>query len=664
MSWPSVDELIGMLANPAAAFADADLQACQLERGPEGELRTWQGSSAVVVKANRSEGNEPWALRLFAGPWPHRQAHYEELRKHLGDKTVDCLVHFDYRPEAVRDRHGRRYPLLVMDWAPGERLLPWVAGRLEAGDSEGLLDAARRWQELVESLSVAGIAHGDLEPDNILVSNGGCRLVDYDGMCAGALVGQPAAEPGTPPYQHPGRSKGTPLALHLDHFPALVIYLALRALAVDPPFWTTRGDAPGLLFRTSDFRDPHHSTLWCDLRNSPDEEVRELAEELLRLARGRLEAVPPLRELVPTWGEVQRMVQAGKLSEATEVLSARGGIDAAPAPIRRTLQERLLGKEQQKAYEELCKVPPGVGDEEDARLLRLWHDAEPLFHGFAPALGLRGQVTAARRRLAAVGQVERLLAELPPGGDAAIEREILRAAAEVLSGYRFHADGQQTRLEELRQRAEVFGEFARLLGGSGKESEIAAAWQQVLQSHVENRATPEQRQRAALAVQRVPVLEALARIPQDLPPNVLDRRIREAWRQDLLADCPEAEPWRPLYETALRREKLLAEFTEAFQKRDEEAMLRAVDDPCLANYPLRADGAAEVARIRQRLDRVATLLAALEGDDRDAFRDAFDAGTSPATGSGSSRIARCWSSGPGAWCCPWNGWAWALPRSS
>ena len=48
-------------------------------------------------------------------------------------------------------------------------------------------------------------------------------------MCVPALAGRPNMETGLAPYQHPQRNEQTLLSLNLDHFSALVIYVALRA---------------------------------------------------------------------------------------------------------------------------------------------------------------------------------------------------------------------------------------------------------------------------------------------------------------------------------------------------------------------------------------------------------------------------------------------------
>ena len=49
-------------------------------------------------------------------------------------------------------------------------------------------------------------------------------------------MGRRNLEVGVDPYQHRDRSAATLLSLDLDNFSALVIYVALRALAVQPVY--------------------------------------------------------------------------------------------------------------------------------------------------------------------------------------------------------------------------------------------------------------------------------------------------------------------------------------------------------------------------------------------------------------------------------------------
>ena len=129
----------------------------------------------------------------------------------------------------TRDGRARLYPLIVMDWVPGDTLYDWARKRSREGDRQRLRALAERWFRLAGELEAAEIGHGDLQHGNVLVAeNDELKLVDYDGMCVPALRGSRNLETGMPPYQHPDRGDYTPLSPAIDRFSALFIYVALR----------------------------------------------------------------------------------------------------------------------------------------------------------------------------------------------------------------------------------------------------------------------------------------------------------------------------------------------------------------------------------------------------------------------------------------------------
>src|SRR5260370_30145657 len=94
-----------------------------------------------------------------------------------------------------------------MEWITAKQLIPWIETRL--ADRAALARLAEGFAALVASLEAAGIAHGDLQHGNLLVTaRGDLKLIDYDGMYVPALRNSPAMELGQPNYQHPRRAAG------------------------------------------------------------------------------------------------------------------------------------------------------------------------------------------------------------------------------------------------------------------------------------------------------------------------------------------------------------------------------------------------------------------------------------------------------------------------
>jgi serine/threonine protein kinase len=301
MYWPLASHFQASLQNPKFAFRDPQLQSCSFAKDALGQPRAWSGSFAVVYKMIDSQGH-PRALRVFSTASPQKRERYDCIAEYLRTRKISALIGFEYRNEEIRSSgDGKRYPVVLMDWVEGQTLFQWVRSHCRANERARLDEAARYWLALTQELSETQIAHGDLQHANVLVTpTGQLKLVDYDGMCVPALVGQRNFETGTPPYQHPGRNGDTLLSLRLDDFSTLLVYVVLRALAAEPPLWSRYVEQVGhdkLLFRQDDFRDPDKSALRRDLQRSPDPQVHELAECLFASAVGGIDQVPRLNEL-------------------------------------------------------------------------------------------------------------------------------------------------------------------------------------------------------------------------------------------------------------------------------------------------------------------------------------------------------------------------------
>ncbi len=353
MPWPLATDFSAIVQQPRLAFRDPVLQSCRIERNRLNQPRVWSGSFAVVYKGIDSQG-KAWAIRAFTSESRERREHYEHISAHLKSCAPECLVDFEYRDAAIRSASdGKWYPLVVMDWVEGATLWAWAGTKCRKGKGPSLAKGARHWLKLIEALNEAEIAHGDLQHANVLVTPAGrLKLVDYDGMCVPALVGRRNLETGLRPYQHPQRDESTLLAAGLDNFSALLIYVALRALAADTSLWAQFVEQPGydkLLFRSEDFTDREQSALYHALMDSPEAEVRTLAAQLFSFARGSLDGVPPLSELV-----AEASGRGRPAREATPGLPWQGAApEAAPPaekPAARVVLEVVAGPLQGQTF--------------------------------------------------------------------------------------------------------------------------------------------------------------------------------------------------------------------------------------------------------------------------------------------------------------------------
>jgi serine/threonine protein kinase len=139
---------------------------------------------------------------------------------------------------------GRGAPRLVASgedglgpWLVMERI-PWppLSARSAHGEARWLEDAARAAFDALAAVHAAGVVHGDVSPDNVLVSDDGARavLVDFGLARAPSMPALPAGPfRGTLVYAAPEVARGEPFDARADVF-AMAASL-LHAWSGEPP---------------------------------------------------------------------------------------------------------------------------------------------------------------------------------------------------------------------------------------------------------------------------------------------------------------------------------------------------------------------------------------------------------------------------------------------
>jgi hypothetical protein len=297
VSWPEASAYQSALLLPARTLRDPELAACTVpSQTPFGLPQPIAGAYAHVYRLVHPDGRA-FAVRLFLKPRPTARLRLAALQENIDARRP--LVPGWFVP-SVWDDEG----IFVSGaWRPLVRL-PWIDGMtlgeaIEQGADTRAL--AERVRALALSLEATGVVHGDLQRGNLLVEaeTGTLKLIDYDGIWTPGVSGDTGDEAGHPAFQHP-RRQGTALGPGGDRFAALLIYVALRALAVAPEVWYRLDNGDNLLFRPEDLRLPDTSRaftlLKAALRSHPDE--RQLLETLADACRKPLGLVPPLSRFV------------------------------------------------------------------------------------------------------------------------------------------------------------------------------------------------------------------------------------------------------------------------------------------------------------------------------------------------------------------------------
>ncbi len=273
--WPSMSDYQEAVQNPKTAFSDRELRSGTPIADALGLPKPITGGFASVYQMKC--GNHKWAVRCFLRYHEDTEQRYALIGKHLKQARLPYTAEFHYLRDGIWIK-GQWYPVLKMEWVEGDPLNVYVEKNL--GDAKALQDLAGEFAQMVAKLRGCRIAHGDLQHGNILVVNGGLRLVDYDGMYVPSLAGMPSHELGHPNYQHPKRSDAH-FGLYLDAFSSWVIYVSIMALSIRPDLWSVSGSGDErLLFASQDFKNPDFSPVLRAMERSGSEELRSMAAAL------------------------------------------------------------------------------------------------------------------------------------------------------------------------------------------------------------------------------------------------------------------------------------------------------------------------------------------------------------------------------------------------
>ena len=204
-------------------------------------------------------------------------------------------MEFEFQPNGVLV-NGRTYPIVKMEWASGSTLGEFVEGSYRDGRKLSQLDVSLH--ALAAYMEGQSLAHGDVQPGNVMVSRGGqsLQLIDYDGMFVDALKSLGSAELGHRNFQHPQRAArswdGT-----LDRFSFIALNVAVRALQVRPDMWDkTQSDGDAFLFKANDFAEPAKSPVFAELFGHA--QLSGAARNLAAICQGPFGAVPTLEDFL------------------------------------------------------------------------------------------------------------------------------------------------------------------------------------------------------------------------------------------------------------------------------------------------------------------------------------------------------------------------------
>jgi hypothetical protein len=299
VSYPSLEQYNEALQNPHVSLIDPELKRgvvrCNGFKVPTALCGGFALTYSIEAAGRR------YALRCFHKSSPDLERRYAAVAHRLGQLKSPYFLPFELIERGIRI-NGRELPVVKMAWAEGETLSEFL--EREHGNTLALTCLRASLAALSAFLEREQIAHGDIQPGNLMVSGNGAtlKLIDYDGMYVGALAGMTSNERGQRNFQHPGRTEGD-FNPTLDRFSFLALDTALAALALDPDLWRRSLSEPeAIVFRARDFSAPGASAVFADLLRMPA--LREQTTRLGHIAAGPLNSVPSLIDFLAGRGIV------------------------------------------------------------------------------------------------------------------------------------------------------------------------------------------------------------------------------------------------------------------------------------------------------------------------------------------------------------------------
>ena len=255
MQYPLLSEYVSAITH---ANENLDqLKHLEVVQDEHGEPYRSSGAFAVVFKMRNPRTGQLYALKCFTEEQEGRAEAYRKIEEELevAGTTYFTSMRY-YERELFVDSSvssESEFPVLLMDWVEGSTMELYI--REHYRDSYAMEMLCYRFCRLAAYLRSQPFAHGDVKPDNIMVSDTGTlTLIDYDGMFVPSMQGESSPTLGTEEFRHPLRTPEL-FDATIDDFALASIALSLRAIALDSQLLDQYGAPDRLLFSASDYRD-------------------------------------------------------------------------------------------------------------------------------------------------------------------------------------------------------------------------------------------------------------------------------------------------------------------------------------------------------------------------------------------------------------------------
>jgi hypothetical protein len=291
-TYPQIVDYAEVMQHPETAFVDPELKRGTVTENNLGLPLAMSGGFALTYQL--TVGTTKYAVRCFHRQVPAVEQKYKLIAQGITQLHSPYFVPFAFQALGIRVR-SMSYPIVRMEWIEGPTLGLFI--ERSYARAESIRQLRSKFQSLEKVLRNAGVAHGDLQNGNLIVSaSGEVRLIDYDGMYVPGMTIGAGSEVGHKHFQHPDRDETT-FGPDMDRFSFIAIDLSLQALLVEPSLhqkFSEGGET--IIFKANDFSDPEHSEVFTALRRHRD--LARQANDFAAICEADVSTVPTLEDFL------------------------------------------------------------------------------------------------------------------------------------------------------------------------------------------------------------------------------------------------------------------------------------------------------------------------------------------------------------------------------
>lgn len=294
MTLPTPDAYNAAVQTPRLAFSDTELANGAVDCNGFGIPKALGGGFAITYRLSSRNGKS-YAVRCFHKEVRNLQDRYHRIHSILKATQSPLFVGFEYQQTGIKVK-AVGYPIVKMEWATGMTLGEYIE---QNHHTRAAIEQLRSsFSQMEAELQQRGIAHGDLQNGNVLVSpQGGIRLVDYDGMFVPGMNTGGGAELGHKHFQHPDRNAAS-FGPSIDRFSFLVIDLSLWAIALQPNLFQRFSTGENILFAANDYADPASSQVFQALKMVSHQTFQKALVSFAAICQSPFSSVPRLPDFL------------------------------------------------------------------------------------------------------------------------------------------------------------------------------------------------------------------------------------------------------------------------------------------------------------------------------------------------------------------------------